>query len=594
MDHISRISTRVEFAGSTGTIRYSGKLLHDPGTSKIDPDDIWLGIEWDDPARGNHNGKVKDVEYFKCANGNKAGSLIKLAKVEPSHDIIEAYVRKYFKNDSADEILQNKDQLMSFLIALSNRGESKKTEIGVEYDDEALIKTSLAYKKIEFLGFDRIWQIMTNVRKLEHLSLTEARIDRIGQPGQINTLFKSLIELSVETNLFNSWEGVGQLAFELPFLESLWLNKNKLRFDEDIEVDKRAFADRFHPNLSANIVSPPRELGCFKNLKLVTLSDMRLNFKTLSRVSNMFPNIRELVISNNDCNDFDALVLPPGIFANLKRLDLSNNNIADSSQILSLSSLKLEQLNLAFNKLASIPNGDHFTHLTHLNISNNLISTIDFFKAVSTYPNLTSIRMLENPILQFYQKVHIRLILIAVMLKLKNLNGNEIKRDERRDAEIYFLKNAFHEFFSESRSTQFTYDYERFLDFAGARYPLIDFYLKRLGNPYPVEERYYQSTINPLARGGKDVFDGEANSKFAVLRFFKRDDDQEVVLVKKKMPKSIDVGYVKTFIRNILKLKKQAFLLYVVEDGVEKILDSDLVKIEELSEDGRVNIRLEI
>ena len=54
---------------------------------------------------------------------------------------------------------------------LSIQKNEKNKNINVEYDNEALIKTALAYKKIEFLGFDRIWTIMENTKNLKHLAL---------------------------------------------------------------------------------------------------------------------------------------------------------------------------------------------------------------------------------------------------------------------------------------------------------------------------------------------------------------------------------------------------------------------------------------
>lgn len=27
---------------------------------------IWLGVEWDDPQRGKHDGTYEGTQYFKC------------------------------------------------------------------------------------------------------------------------------------------------------------------------------------------------------------------------------------------------------------------------------------------------------------------------------------------------------------------------------------------------------------------------------------------------------------------------------------------------------------------------------------------------
>ena len=48
------MNTRVYVHPEIGTVRYEGPLLH----KESDPNDIWIGIEWDNPYRGKHSGTV--------------------------------------------------------------------------------------------------------------------------------------------------------------------------------------------------------------------------------------------------------------------------------------------------------------------------------------------------------------------------------------------------------------------------------------------------------------------------------------------------------------------------------------------------------
>lgn len=52
--------TRVSLAGQLGTVRFAGNVDNTNG--------VWLGIEWDDPSRGKHDGiNLKDAKrYFSC------------------------------------------------------------------------------------------------------------------------------------------------------------------------------------------------------------------------------------------------------------------------------------------------------------------------------------------------------------------------------------------------------------------------------------------------------------------------------------------------------------------------------------------------
>ena len=49
---------RINYGGHHGTIRYIGEVINSSGT--------WLGIEWDDPQRGKHDGSKDGLRYFHC------------------------------------------------------------------------------------------------------------------------------------------------------------------------------------------------------------------------------------------------------------------------------------------------------------------------------------------------------------------------------------------------------------------------------------------------------------------------------------------------------------------------------------------------
>ena len=52
------VGARLSFSSSLCTIRYIGPVHGTQGT--------WLGVEWDDPARGKHSGTHSGKEYFQC------------------------------------------------------------------------------------------------------------------------------------------------------------------------------------------------------------------------------------------------------------------------------------------------------------------------------------------------------------------------------------------------------------------------------------------------------------------------------------------------------------------------------------------------
>lgn len=53
-----QIGSRIQVGNDRATIRFIGTVKNTKGD--------WLGVEWDDPNRGKHNGTHQDVEYFSC------------------------------------------------------------------------------------------------------------------------------------------------------------------------------------------------------------------------------------------------------------------------------------------------------------------------------------------------------------------------------------------------------------------------------------------------------------------------------------------------------------------------------------------------
>lgn len=52
------IGQRVSYNSAICTVRYQGLVAGTKGE--------WLGVEWDDPTRGKHNGARDGVIYFDC------------------------------------------------------------------------------------------------------------------------------------------------------------------------------------------------------------------------------------------------------------------------------------------------------------------------------------------------------------------------------------------------------------------------------------------------------------------------------------------------------------------------------------------------
>lgn len=56
--HLPAVGTRISLNSYIGTVRYVGTVENSLG--------IWLGVEWDDPTRGKHDGSKDGKQYFTC------------------------------------------------------------------------------------------------------------------------------------------------------------------------------------------------------------------------------------------------------------------------------------------------------------------------------------------------------------------------------------------------------------------------------------------------------------------------------------------------------------------------------------------------
>jgi tubulin-specific chaperone E len=70
MASIYHVGQRISFDLHLCTVRYIGPVA---GTQKE-----WLGVEWDDPTRGKHDGEHQGVKYFSCKGFHNAPSLRKV------------------------------------------------------------------------------------------------------------------------------------------------------------------------------------------------------------------------------------------------------------------------------------------------------------------------------------------------------------------------------------------------------------------------------------------------------------------------------------------------------------------------------------
>ncbi|KAF6274816.1 tubulin folding cofactor E [Rhinolophus ferrumequinum] len=96
------IGRRVDVNGEHATIRFYGIVPPVAG--------LWLGVEWDNPERGKHDGSHEGTVYFKCRHPT-GGSFVRPNKVNFGVDFLTAIKKRYVLEDGPEE--DGKEQIVT-------------------------------------------------------------------------------------------------------------------------------------------------------------------------------------------------------------------------------------------------------------------------------------------------------------------------------------------------------------------------------------------------------------------------------------------------------------------------------------------------
>lgn len=99
--HQPALHSRVQLGDCKATVKYVGKVQAQTG--------VWIGLEWDDKARGKNDGKSGGCQYFDCRQPG-AGSFLRQEKfalqaVLGGH-ILASLQERYRDQSTAEQLAQ--------------------------------------------------------------------------------------------------------------------------------------------------------------------------------------------------------------------------------------------------------------------------------------------------------------------------------------------------------------------------------------------------------------------------------------------------------------------------------------------------------
>ncbi|KAM4055067.1 CAP-Gly domain-containing protein [Hirsutella rhossiliensis] len=394
-----KVGQRMSYGGALCTVRYVGEVAGTTGA--------WLGVEWDDATRGKHDGSHKRVRYFSCLSGSSTAASF----VRPSRPA---------------------DRPQSFIAALREKYASEAPQSGHATPDSQVV---ISGKVAEEMGFDKVRRKLAQLVDLRIVILDGMRVVAAAQDGEgrVADTCPSIAHLDLSRNLFERLGPVVDVCAELPALRRLSLNGNRFQgVLSDDSLDGAAAA--------------------FRGVDELALGETLLNWEELCRIATRCPSLATLAVGANQLSS-----LPPvdyaGLASTLTSINLEYNNFEAISDLASLTSLvALRNLHLKGNNIADMtaPGTTVPTFppsLRYLDVSYNKIREWAFVDALSAhFPGLTGLRIAHNPV---YDKQDVdaktpsseesHMFTIGRLANLKSVNFTQVKPDDRRNAEIFYL-----------------------------------------------------------------------------------------------------------------------------------------------------------
>lgn len=380
--------TRVESDGHYATVKFVGEV---PPTSGI-----WVGVEWEDPSRGKHDGCYEGVRYFSTEHPT-AGSFLRPKKCNFGVSFMMALVQRYGRIEDEKELTQ---------------------------PDEMYVLGTNTKTQVEWVGAGKINLKQSQFREMRDISMRALYVNGAGDEGDIakNTPNVKLLNLSI--SLISSWMEVARITRQMPLLQELDVSSNRLELPENEELGTE---------------------DAFTSVKTLYANHMNYDWNQVVKFLTLFKQVQTLLVCYNHISRLENC---PVFLEHLVLVNLEGNQIENWENVLNLSELKLlETLILNRTELGEIsfPDGaiktKYFQQLSSLWISNNRISDWSSINELNKLNSLTELRFLNNPLVATAGGSTVaRQMIIAKLAKIKTLNSMAVTAGERRGAEIDYIK----------------------------------------------------------------------------------------------------------------------------------------------------------
>ncbi|GFE54922.1 peptidyl-prolyl cis-trans isomerase [Babesia ovis] len=406
-----------------------------------------IGVEWDNWRAGDHNGTVEGREYFRP---------VLACAFQEAHRVIRDVYSNHENTWISNNIVGSSGIITQYLgdttcsFVLESQAETGISMADAIFDCYICDATEEEFGALEcsphgkghighqFVGRAKARDFFSETSNLLSLGLQQRQIARIGDCARYK--FPKIREVYLAYNLIYDWNVVRELISLIPQMDTLDLTGNLL------------------------VLNAEEPLESLK-LRTLVLSRTMLSTKLLEHMLKKLERLTMLVLCNNAYTELPCLC----DLHNLAALDFSDNYIWNWYSILQLvySSKSLKKLIMTNNKLSDIcmdpvtrthmslyqaamaiakdhPNPlEAFAGLEELYLDENYIydwHTVSYMATIFT--NLRVLRMkvcsLGKEVTEGSESME-RQVVIAIFPRLTVLNGMEITKSDRCNAERYYL-----------------------------------------------------------------------------------------------------------------------------------------------------------
>ena len=550
-DTSNLLGKRVELNEKTAKIKYVGPLKHKKDCNEKE---IWLGLEWEDKARGKHNGTVEGFEYFKTTNGDNSGSLIKMTKVNVGQTFKGALGYKYnFYEEEGNDYHKDIDKAL---------------------EKDNFIVTDKKIINIELVGKEKAAKKFSEFEYMPCIDLNFSYINSLG--NDLANILPRLKELSLSRTLLTKWSEMLDLLIQFKNLNLLNFSENILIFDDKFDSEIKKFEEGTNKQHLNTLVLNKCDLDTYHLIKLspiftcldyLYLKDNKINPETYEKSE--YKKFIEENISNIEKNT-----------PNLKYLSLEHNKINEFFFGYKIfKSPKLKYINLNQNIISDlIPEGkkeendklmESFERsMEHILLDYNMFKKEDYSKIMIDLETLElkDIDILNNGFIDKIGIQKVKIEMIGRNPQLKILNNTTITKIMRRDAEKQYLVDCVKEYINSLGNNNFDqFVFEKYMQKNHKQYFNLR---KKFFDPLDDYE-------NLKKKNNKNTM--KSNMAEIILEY-------EGKTIKRKFPKSTIFTNLKNLCVRLFKLDGDTLIsFYLKNQDKEELIEDETITLESLN-----------